>query len=148
VNPAELKKLLRPLVKELVKESVQEVLIKEGLLSTVVSEVAKGMSGNMVTESRKSVSAAPVARDPSEEQKLLELKRQKKELLDAIGKDSFRGVDIFEGVSHNDLPSEPTEGALGSPLAGTSPNDPGIDISSIVAMGGNAWNALVKGKTK
>lgn len=145
MNPAELKKLLKPIVKELVKESVQEVLIKEGLLSTVVSEVAKGISGNLVTEVRKPTAVIPaMARGPSEEQKLQELKRQKKELLDAIGKDSFRGVDIFEGVSHNDLPPEPTKGALGSPLADMAPNDPGIDISSIVAMGGNAWKQLLK----
>jgi hypothetical protein len=145
VNPAELKKLLRPLVKELVKESVQEVLLKEGLLSTVVSEVAKGMTANLVTETRKPVAAAPITRGPSEEQKLQELKRQKKELLDAIGKDSFRGVDIFEGVSQKDLPPEESStSSLGSPLAGTSPNDPGIDISSIVAMGGNAWKQLLR----
>jgi hypothetical protein len=141
VNPAELKKLLKPLVKELVKESVQEVLIKEGLLATVVSEVAKGMNGTVITEAKKQ---APVARGPSEEQKLQELKRQKKELLDAIGKDSFRGVDIFEGVDPYSIPPEPAATTQGSPLSGMAPNDSGVDISSIVALGGNAWKQLLK----
>lgn len=36
------------------KECIHEVLLEEGLLSNVVSEVAKGMQGNLVVESKKS----------------------------------------------------------------------------------------------
>ena len=43
---------LKQLIKPLVKECIHEVLIEEGLLSNVVSEVAKGMQDNMVMESQ------------------------------------------------------------------------------------------------
>ena len=43
---------LKQLIKPLVKECIHEVLIEEGLLSNVVAEVAKGMQGNLVVESK------------------------------------------------------------------------------------------------
>ena len=43
---------LKQLIKPLVKECIHEVLLEEGLLSNVVSEVAKGMQGNMMVETR------------------------------------------------------------------------------------------------
>ena len=36
--------------KQLIKESVREVLLTEGFLSTIVSEVVKGIGTNIVTE--------------------------------------------------------------------------------------------------
>ena len=50
---------LKSLIKPLVKECIQEVLIEEGLLSNIVSEVAKGMQGNLVVESRTNVQREP-----------------------------------------------------------------------------------------
>ena len=44
---------LKQLIKPLVKECIHEVLLEEGLLSNVVAEVAKGMQGNLVVETRK-----------------------------------------------------------------------------------------------
>ena len=44
-------------MKPLIKECIHEVLIEDGLLSNVVSEVAKGMQGNLVVESRHSAPA-------------------------------------------------------------------------------------------
>ena len=42
---------LKELIKPLVKECIHEVLLEEGLLSNVVSEVAKGLhSGPIITE--------------------------------------------------------------------------------------------------
>ena len=49
MKKADLKKLIKPLV----KECIHEVLIEEGVLSNVVSEVAKGMQTNVVVESNK-----------------------------------------------------------------------------------------------
>ena len=46
MNKNELKKIMKPLI----KECIHEVLIEDGLLSNVVSEVAKGMQGNLVVE--------------------------------------------------------------------------------------------------
>ena len=42
----DLKRMLKPLI----KECVQEMILEEGLLKNIVSEVASGMQGNLVTE--------------------------------------------------------------------------------------------------
>jgi hypothetical protein len=88
--------------KQLIKESVREVLVTEGFLSTIVAEVVKGIGTNMVTESA-------VKKEPTEEKvKFQEIKAQekkkhlqetKKRMLDAIGKDAYGGVNVFEGTS-------------------------------------------------
>ena len=44
---------LKQLIKPLVKECIHEVLLEEGLLSNVVSEVAKGLQGNLVVETKQ-----------------------------------------------------------------------------------------------
>ncbi len=56
MKKADLKKLIKPLV----KECIHEVLIEEGVLSNVVSEVARGMQtqGNVVIESKKNKKSA------------------------------------------------------------------------------------------
>ena len=41
---------LKQLIKPLVKECIHEVLIEEGLLANVVTEVTKGMQGALLTE--------------------------------------------------------------------------------------------------
>jgi hypothetical protein len=139
VNQAELKKILKPLI----KECVQEIILKEGLLSSIVSEVAKGIGGQLVVESKKPQQAQLSRPVPSDEDRERALKEHKRKLLDAIGKDSFRGVNVFEGTTPN-IPEPISEGSPSSPLSGQDPNDPGVDISSIVAMGGKAWKQLLK----
>ena len=47
---------LKEIIKPLVKECIQEVLIEEGLLSNVVSEVVKGLGTQSIVEQ------APVTR--------------------------------------------------------------------------------------
>jgi len=140
MNINEIKKLLKPLI----KETVKEVLFESGVLSGIVAEVAKGMQGQVIQESKQTFKQPQVMNSgPTPD----EVKRRKKELLDAIGKDAFKGVDIFEGVEKTRIP-EQTQSTQGSPLAGLAPDDAGVDISGIVALGGKNWNALVKGKTK
>lgn len=52
---------LKRIIKPLVKECINEILIEEGLLSSVVSEVAAGLSGNLITEN----TAPPRRQNPS-----------------------------------------------------------------------------------
>ena len=139
MNQAELKKMLKPLI----KECVQEIILKEGLLSSIVSEVAKGIGGQLVMESKKPQQAQLSRPVPTDEDRERALKEHKRKLLDAIGKDSFRGVNVFEGTTPN-IPEPISEGSPSSPLSGQDPNDPGVDISSIVAMGGKAWKQLLR----
>ena len=48
MKKADLKKAIKPLV----KECIHEVLLEEGLLSNIVSEVAIGMQGNVIKEAK------------------------------------------------------------------------------------------------
>jgi len=141
MKKSELKNIIKPLVKECITES----LLEEGLLSNVISEVMKGMSP-VIMES------APVA-DPTagvqkaamreaQESKLKQAKQNRKKLLDAIGNESFGGVDLFEGTAPAPTQQSP-ESQAASPLGGVAPGDPGVDISGILGLGGHKWKSLI-----
>ena len=82
---------LKTLIKPLVKECIHEVLIEEGLLSNVVSEVAKGMQGNLVTESAHTPSR-PTSSQKSVRSNTKKLHEQRKKMMDAIGHDAYNGA--------------------------------------------------------
>jgi len=131
----ELKKTLRPLI----KECIREVIFEEGVLSGIISEVVKGTGGQRITETPQQ----PVYQKPQvdlEEQRR-KLQEQRKRMLDAIGKDAYNGVDLFEGTTPTSAPTEPSHG----PLSGTDPKDSGVDLSAF-GMGQNIWSKLAKGK--
>tara|TARA_R110002020_G_scaffold139703_1_gene310667 strand:- start:2076 stop:2486 length:411 start_codon:yes stop_codon:yes gene_type:complete len=135
LKKSELKNILKPLVKECIKECLYE----EGVLSSIVSEVVRGMGTNIIKEEmaptpRKS---NPVRQQPSKSEALRE---HKQKLLDAIGNDAYGGVDLFEGTT----PASPDRSPeMSSPLGDTDPSDPGVDISGIVALGGKKWKAFM-----
>ena len=138
----ELKRLIKPLVKECITES----LIEEGILSSVVSEVMKGMAPTIVESAP--VSAPKRPRDNSralqetQDRRLQQAKESRKKLLDAIGNDSYGGVDLFEGTSPAPAQRSPESHAQ-NPLGGTLPGDPGVDISGLVNLGGHKWKSLI-----
>ena len=134
MKKAELKNMLKPLVKECIKECLYE----EGILSSVVSEVVRGMGTTVIKEEvAPPAFAMPVRQQPSNNGAL---KEHKQKLLDAIGKDAYGGIDLFEGTT----PASPDRSPeLTSPLGDTDPSDPGVDISGIVALGGKKWKAFM-----
>ena len=93
---------LKQLIKPLVKECIHEVLLEEGLLSNVVAEVAKGMQGNLVVETRKQQPEQMFNENMQMKRKTDEsrqkLKEHRKKLLDAVGTDAYNGVNLFEGT--------------------------------------------------
>ena len=120
----ELKKVLKPLIKQCIKE----VIFEEGVLSGIISEVVKGVDVAPVIREQK------VAPKPTNGRVKKQLQEQRKKMLDVIGKDSFNGVDIFEGV-------EPVrEGNQQAPLANISPEDAGVDISQLF---NSNWSKLI-----
>ena len=138
----ELKNILKPLIKQCVKET----LLEEGILSNVVAEVVKGMSPILTENTQTRIQDNPKQQKLLEQQKrqieeerYQRLKEQKRKVLDATG----LGNEIFEGVKP--LTEGGNPGADPSPgaLAGTDPGDAGIDISGIVALGGNRWKNLI-----
>jgi len=123
MNKQELKKILKPLIKECIKE----VIFEDGTLSSIIAEVMRGVGTQPLIEQKK---APPQPKMQKQNNK--KLQEQRKQMLDAIGKDSYNGVSIFEGTTPTPSPSPQGQG----PLAGTAANDPGIDI-------GNFTNAAV-----
>jgi len=134
---SELKKLIEPIV----KECVQETLLKEGLLSSIVSEVARGLGNQEVIREMKEERPRQRATDNSV--MLEEMKKRREGLLDSIGKDAYNGVDLFEGTSPIRDSGNPSPAAQASPMYGQDPGDPGVDISGILSVGGNKWKALL-----
>ena len=123
----EFKKVIRPLIKECIKE----VILEEGILSSVVSEVAKGLSGNLVTESKSS--------GPSEEELRLKaetLENERQERIRRLNESARMSVDVFEGTK------EITDTSQTSALKGVPPGDSGVDISGILNIAGNKWKHL------
>jgi hypothetical protein len=98
-------------------------------------------------ESAPATVSAPVhdnsrALQESQNRRLQQAKESRKQLLDAIGNDSYGGVDLFEGTSPAPAQQSP-EMQASSPLGGVAPGDAGIDISGIVGLGGHKWKALL-----
>jgi hypothetical protein len=135
---------LKNIIKPLVKECIAEALIEEGLLYTVVSEVAKGMSP-IIVESAAPSQPQPQRHEPDasmiNEQRVQKQKEHRKKLLDMIGKSSYNGVDLFEGT----VPASPDmspHAQASNPLSNVEPGDAGVNIDSFFAGNARRWNAL------
>ena len=130
MKKSELKKVLKPVI----KECIQEMLMEEGLLSGVVSEVVKGLSSQPLVES------SPPSRKLPATPSGVDLKEHREKLMNAISRDAYNGVDIFEGTE----PLTNYEAAApkkGGPDLG-DPRDPGVDISSIMGVSSQIWKAM------
>ena len=132
MNKTELKKMLKPLIKECIKE----VIFEEGTLSSIISEVMKGTSTAQPVLETKNI----ITDDGARERKRKRLLEQKRKMLDAIGKDAYNGVNLFEGTSP--APAPTNTGGQG-PLDSVAPNDPGVDISGIFSgQSAKIWKKL------
>ena len=140
MNKNELKKALKPLIKECIKE----VLFEEtGALSHIISEVATGLSAGsreIVAESYQSEEKT-FKREKKKSKQLIE---QRKKLLDAIGKDAYGGVNVFEGTTP--APAPANNSADQGALSGVDPRDPGVDISDLFSNKSSAIFNKMMGK--
>ena len=137
MKKADLKKLIKPLV----KECINEVLIEEGVLSNVVSEVAKGMQTNVVVESKKQdeqLFNEDLQMKRSQEEGRLKLQEHRKKLLEAVSTDAYNGVDLFEGTTPMAAQSEPNAGSVDLGDPGSS----GVDISSLMGGASQVWKQM------
>ena len=125
---SEFKKILKPLI----EQTVKEVLLQEGVLSKIVSEVATGLQTPLV-ENKKQQS---VDTRLSEEQ----YERQRQERIKKLNESTrLKSVNVFEGVEQ--IPETNQTG----PLAGVSPGDAGVDITAIQAVAKGKWKKLAGG---
>ena len=125
----EFKKILKPIV----EQTIREVLLEQGILSNVVTEVVKGIQSSgtpLVNESPRqkiSLQQDNDLQDKYEKERQARIKRL----------NESAGFDVFEGTEN--IPSEPQ----GSPLAGVSARDEGVDISGILNLASNKWKKLI-----
>ena len=153
MNKSQLKKLIKPVV----KECIQEVLIEEGLLTEIVSQVSAGLTKQPIVETREPNTHMGLGkrtnipndklfnedlrmkRKSQEANKKLQEHRRK--LLDSIGTDAYNGVDLFEGTEP--MKQSGTPGVAHKPnVLGDDPNDAGVDISSLMGNSSKVWQAL------
>ncbi len=153
MNKAQLKKLIKPVV----KECIQEVLIEEGLLTEVVSQVTAGLAKQPIVETREPNTKMGLGKrtnipndnlfneDLQMQRKSREtnkkLQEHRRKLLDSIGSDTYNGVDLFEGTEPLRNTGSPGQAHKPSVL-GDDPSDAGVDISSIMGNAGKIWQAL------
>ena len=132
MKKTELKKALKPLI----KEAVREVILEEGMLSNIVTEVARGLSNQRLVAEGITVtpSVEPSQEDLEEKARRMEAQRQEK--IRRLNESSKFG-DVFKGTK--EIVTESGQGAL----AGVASGDKGVDISGIEALASGKWKALM-----
>jgi len=137
---------LKQLIKPLVKECIHEVLLEEGLLSNIISEVVKGTQGNLVVETRRGQPEQMFNENMQMKRKTDESRQQLKEhrrkLLDAVGKEAYNGVNLFEDTTPIKQGGNPTGAPEIPSVLGDDPADAGVDISSIMGNASKVWQAM------
>ena len=129
----ELKKILKPLIKECIKE----VIFEDGTLSSIISEVVKGV-GEPIVETKQRFPKKQQPQYETDEQAKARLKKQRKKMMEAVGKDAYNGVNLFEGTTPAPAPKESGRGALSD----VDPSDPGVDISSFMGKSSLIWERM------
>ena len=143
MNKADLKKALKPLIKECIKE----VIFEEGVLSGIISEVNHGLRRPPIVETRAPEPAAEKEnftemRQQSAREQKHKLNEHKQKLLDAIGKEAYNGINLFEGTAP--MTNAPAPGAaptVQGPLANVAADDAGVDISGLTTGITGRWKA-------
>ena len=144
------KKELKALIKPLVKECINEVLLQEGVLSSIISEVMIGTQAAPLREQAPVPTQKPTRQLETDEQAMQRIQErqrqannQKKKLLDAIGKDAYGGVDLFEGTKALNSGGDPDSStqAQGA-LSGYAPDDAGVNIDGLLNIVGGAWKKI------
>jgi hypothetical protein len=143
MKKTELKKVLKPIIKECVKEA----LFEEGVLSNIISEVVKGLGTpqQLVVEQKQNDEEMRKLQLEERQKRSQKLNETRKGMLDAIGRSSYNGVDLFEGTTPMSKAGSPRDGnSPQGPLTGVDPGDSGVDISKFLGKK-KVWKALAGG---
>jgi len=133
MNKQELKQVLKPLI----KECIREVIFEEGALSSVVSEVVKGM-GQPIVETKQTFPTKQKPQYETDDQARERLQEKRKKIMEAVGADAYNGINLFEGTTPAPAQTETKHG----PLADTDPKDAGIDISTVMGKSSAIWSKM------
>ena len=136
----ELQKILKPLIKECIKE----VIFEEGVLSNLIKEVALGIGPQQtivetkVQEPEHDFSRHRVELQEEAQRAMADKKRKLEESLGG----GFEG--IFDNVDPIKSAGSPGQKTSNSPLANYAPDDAGVDITGIMALGGGKnWKNMI-----
>ena len=132
MRKSELKKVLKPLI----KETIKEVILEEGILSNIVSEVARGLSSQRLVAEGVTVTRSVESPGEDLDEKARRLEAERQEKISRLNESSKFG-DVFKGTK--EIVTEQGQGAL----SGVSPSDKGVDISGIEALASGKWKALM-----
>ena len=133
------KSQLKHVIKPIVKQCLNELLIEQGLLSNIISEVIKGVQPiqqPLVAADQQKL--LQQQRIELQEQRQQMMKENKRKLLDAAG----FNVDVFKGTSPIQETSDPSNGKA-SALSGVDASDPGVNIDGIVAIANRDWSKMI-----
>lgn len=134
----ELQKILKPLIKECIKE----VIFEEGVLSNLIKEVAVGLGTQQtIVEAKAEQPKQDFSRQAVQiqEEQRLALEERKRKIEESIGLGN-----ILENVQPLESGGTPGSPSSNSPLAGYAANDPGVDISGLMAIaGGQNWKKMI-----
>ena len=132
MDKSEFKKILKPLIKECIKE----VIFEDGILSGLITEVARGLN-SVSAPQINSVQRQQV--QPSKSESVLEAKKQLNEVKSQLQKAS--GLEgIFEGTTPMAQKSNNKNSQYGA-LRDTNPGDAGINIDGLIKMTGG-WSQV------
>ena len=138
MKKTQLKQALKPLIKECIKE----VIFEDGVLANIIMEVANGLGKTTLVEHPSA--PPPVSAAPQAPERLNEARAQ---MLEAVSKDAYNGVNIFEGTAPltkggAPSPTQATPASTPGPLSHMDPNDPGVDINGIMNLAGGTWKQI------
>ncbi len=148
MKKSDLKKLIKPIV----KECIAEMLLEEGMLSSLISEVLQG-TGATITEAKAPTTKVVDDRmqthaDETKQQMKSQIEETRRKLAESMGKEAFGGINVFEGLEPMAAGPAASSGGGKGPMSGIAPNDPGVDISALTGIMGNTWKKLSESKEK
>ena len=136
MNKKELKQMLKPLIKECIKE----VIFEDGTLSSIVSEVARGIGQQTIVETKQTFPTKQKPQYETDEQAKIRLDEKRNKMMDAVGAEAYNGINLFEGTTP--APAQTTDSGQG-PLSGVDPKDAGVDISKVMGKSSAIWSKMV-----
>lgn len=125
-------------------------MFEEGVLSGIVAEVAGALHRPRVAESRPMHSETKIEDNNFKEMRQESVREQRtrmsatrQQLLEAVGRDAYNGVDLFEGTKplSSPAPAPGASPATSGPLTGISADDKGVDITQLFGDVGAHWKA-------
>lgn len=140
------KQSLKEILKPLIKKYIKEVMLEEGLLSTVIKEVITGykmsIEENMGSQNVSLDKLSEVQKESVSKKNNLNEVRER--LNKAVAKNGYGDFNAFEGVTP--APQE-SKSSQYSPLRDMDPSDPGVNLDMFSKMTDpSIWAKLSKGK--